>query len=83
MNARPVVWLIFPVVLTAMSVWLIVVRATAPRLGLRIFITLCILGCVRQAFLLWTKGQKGYASFAFAAAVISMLAGLVSFFHFN
>ena len=70
MNAQRPVWLILPVVLTAMSFWLIAVRTSASRQSLGIVIVLCILGCVRQAFHFWTKGQKAYATVMEAMAVM-------------
>jgi len=75
------VWLIFPVVLTVMSLWVLVTGAGTSRLQLGIIMALCIVGCVRQGFLLWTKGQTAYGSIAFAAAVIGIAAGAILFFH--
>lgn len=82
MSMQRILWLIFPVVLIAMGLWLIAVRTSPSKIPVGIILMLCILGCVRQVFLFWTKGQKVHASIAFAAAVIGILAGLISFFHF-
>ena len=69
-------WLAFPVALTAASVWLLVGPGGA-RLPLVIVLALSILGCVRQAALLWRKGQTTYASIALAAILISIAAGVI------
>jgi len=83
MRAQRLVWLILPVVLTAMSVWLIAVRTPASRLPLGIIVVLCIVGAVRQAFLFWGKEQKAYAFVTFAGVIIALVALLVSSLRFN
>jgi len=83
MSAQRAVWLILPVVLTAMSLWLIAVGTPASRLPLGTIVVLCIVGCVRQAFLFWGKGQKAYAYVTFAGAIISLVALLVTSFRFS
>jgi heme/copper-type cytochrome/quinol oxidase subunit 4 len=83
MSAQRVVWLILPVVLTAMSLWLIAFRTPASRVPLGIIVVLCIVGCVRQAFLFRGKGQKAYAFVTFAGAIIALVALLVSSLRFN
>jgi len=76
-------WLILPVVLTAMSLWLIAVGTPGSRLPLGIIVVLCIVGCVRQGFVFWGKRQKAYAFITFAGAVIALVAWLVSLLRFN
>jgi heme/copper-type cytochrome/quinol oxidase subunit 4 len=80
-RTQSLVWLIFPVALTLTSLWVVVTGARTSRLQLGIIIALCILGCVRQGFVLWTKGQTAYGSVAFAAAVIGIAAGAILVFH--
>jgi len=76
-KARRLIWLILPVVLTAMGLWLIAVGTPGSRLPLGIIVVLCIVGAVRQAFLLWGKEQKAYAFVTFAGVVIALVALLV------
>ena len=83
MSAQRLVWLILPVVLTAMSLWLIAVRTPASRLSLGIIVVLCIVGAVRQIFLFWGKEQKAYAFVTFAGVIIALVALLVSSLRFN
>jgi len=77
-KARRLIWLLLPVVLTAMGLWLIAVGTPGSRLPLGIIVVLCIVGAVRQAFLLWGKEQKAYAFVTFAGVVIALVALLVS-----
>jgi hypothetical protein len=82
LQAQRLVWLIFPGALIVMSLWVVVTGASASRLQLGIIIVLCTLGCVRQGFLLWTKGQTAYGFLAFVAAIISIATGaMLLFFH--
>jgi heme/copper-type cytochrome/quinol oxidase subunit 4 len=76
------VWLIFPVVLTVMSLWLLVTAVATSRVQLSIIMALCILACLRQGLVLWAKGQTAYGSVAFASAVIGIAAGAILLFHF-
>jgi uncharacterized membrane protein (DUF373 family) len=62
-----------------MGVWLIAVRTPGSRLPLGIIVVLCIVGAVRQAFLLFGKKQKAYAFVTFAGVVIALVALLVSY----
>ena len=82
-KGRRLVWLILPVVLTAMGLWLIAVRTPGSRLPLGIIVVLCIVGAVRQAFLLWGKEQKAYVFVTFAGVVIALVALLVSSLRLN
>jgi heme/copper-type cytochrome/quinol oxidase subunit 4 len=79
LHPQRLVWLIFPVVLTVMSVWVVVTGVGTSRMQLGIILALCILGCVRQGLILWTKGQTAYGSVAFAAAIIGIAVGGVIF----
>ena len=81
MQPKRLIWLIFPTVLIVISLWVVITRASVSRLQLGIMMVLCVLGCLRQGFLLWTKGQTGYALLAFAAMIVGMAAVAVLFFN--
>jgi len=62
-----------------MSVWLIRAGAAAPRGLVVIVVALCFLGCLRQAFIFLTNKRLAYAAVAFTAAVVGIVAVIVSF----
>lgn len=69
-------WLVFPIVLIAASVWLAVGSGTG-RIPLVIVLALSILGCVRQLSLFWRKGQTTYASITLAAILVAIVATVI------
>ena len=73
-----VVWLAFPIVLIAASLWLMA-GSGSTRIPLVIVVALSILGCVRQVQLLWRKGQTTYASVTLAAILVGIAATLIVF----
>jgi hypothetical protein len=77
MNQR-LMWLIFPFLMIAASVWL-VVRPSAARAPIAIVSVLSIVACVRQVSLFWRKGQTTYASIVLAAILITVAVTLVVF----
>jgi hypothetical protein len=72
------IWLIFPLLLIVMSVWL-VIGPGAARLPVAIVLALSILGCVRQASRFWREGQTTYASITLAAILITITVTLIVF----
>jgi heme/copper-type cytochrome/quinol oxidase subunit 4 len=78
MKTRIITWLIFPIALTLMSLWLIIAGAHDYRLKVGIILSLCLLAFVRQAFLLQAKGEKIHALLAFATVVICIVVVIVS-----
>lgn len=80
MQPKRLVWLVFPTVLIVISIWVIITGATTSRLQLGIIMVLCLLGCLRQGFILWTKGQTAYALLAFAAMILGLTAGALLYF---
>jgi len=72
-------WLILPMVLTAMSVWLIAAGTPGARLPLGLIVVLCVVGAVRQAYMFWGNERKASAFVTFAGIVIALIALLVSF----
>lgn len=73
-----VLWLAFPIVLIAASLWLMA-GSGSTRIPLVIVVALSILGCVRQVQLLWRKGQTTYASVTLAAILVGIAAALIVF----
>ena len=81
MRAR-LVWLLLPLALVVMSVWLIRAGTTAPKGLVVIVMALCLVGCVRQAFIFLTNKRVAYAAVLFAAAVVAIVAVIASFLRF-
>jgi len=73
-----VLWLAFPIALIAASVWLLA-GSGSTRVPLAIIVVLSIVGCVRQASLLWRKGQTTHASITLAAILVGIAAALIVF----
>jgi hypothetical protein len=64
-----------------MSVWLIRTGARAPRGMVVVVVALCLLACLRQAFIFLRGKRLAYAAVAFTAAVVGIVAVIVSFLH--
>lgn len=70
-------WLAFPFALMVVSVWIVLRGAGASMAPLAILVALCIVGSMRQGWVLRSQGKTTQATVAFAAAIIGLAAAAI------